>query len=84
MFYYKLATYYRPRFYADVSVMPFDSNLIYIYISIVVALEETLYSRFFAFLNEKHWTLTWSDTRLGRTNVNDSKCLAMHKRVSVT
>ena len=54
MFYYKLATYYRPRFYADVSVMPFDSNLIYIYISIVVALEETLYSRFFAFLNEKH------------------------------
>ena len=27
MFYYKLATYYRPRFYADVSVMPFDSNL---------------------------------------------------------
>ena len=29
----------------------------------------------FAFLDAKHWTITWSDTRLGLTNVNVNLCL---------
>ena len=79
MLYCKLATYYRPRFYADVSQMPFDSNLIYIYISNVVALKETLYSRclHFSMKNiEQSRDLTRALGGLALTTANVCLCLS--------